>query len=180
MIFNEWIKEKSLFTEINRIKEFSFITAYGAKNLDLIYKMTYGNRHIPSNMITMTITDIANIIIVSYGDNWVNKYNLLKDEILLGVESQIIFNESKNDDTIKNSSRNSESKVSAYNDDEMSPNDSDSDIMNEDTKKELNRNTTTKNITLKAVKEQLELFNKNFVLDTVCKDVSKTLSLSIY
>lgn len=180
MMFNEWLKDGSLFTEINRIKEFTFITLYGAENLDLVYRMTYGTRHIPSNMVTMTLTDVANIIIVTYGDNWNNKYNLLKDEILLGVESQIIFDETANDDIIKNSNRNSESKVSAFNDDEMSPNDSDTDSVNENTQKELNRNTTTKKVTMNAIKTQLELFNSNFVLDTVCKDISKMLSLSIY
>lgn len=179
-MFNEWLKDMSLFSEINRIKEFPFITLYGAEKLDLIYRMTYGSRTIPSNMETMTLTDVANILIVTYGDNWINKYNLLKDEILLGVESQVILDETIKDDIIKNSNRNSESKVSAFNDDEMSPNDSDTDTVNEDTQKELNRNTTTKNVTLNAIKTQLELFNTNFVIDIVCKDISKMLSLSIY
>lgn len=180
MMFNEWLKDGSLFTEINRIKEFPFITSYGAENLDLIYRMAYGSRTIPANMETMTLTDVANILIVTYGDNWINKYNLLKDEILLGVESQVILDETVNDDIIKNSNRNSESKVSAYNVDDLSINDGDKDSMSEDTKHESNRNTTTKNVTMNAIKQQLELFNTNFVMDIVCKDISKMLSLSIY
>ena len=58
-MFNEWLKDGSLFTEINRIKEFPFITLYGAEKLDLIYRMTYGSRTIPSNMETMTLTDVS-------------------------------------------------------------------------------------------------------------------------
>lgn len=180
MIFNEWLKDGSLFAEINRIKEFTFITLYGVKNLDLVYRITYGNRTIPSNMETMTLTDVANILIVTYGDNWINKYKLLKDEILLGVESQVILDETLNDDIIKNSNRNSESKVSAYNVDVLSLNDGDTDSISENTNHEANRNTTTKNVTMNAIKQQLELFNTNFIMDVVCKDISKMLSLSIY
>lgn len=180
MIFNEWLKDGSLFTEINRIKEFPFITLYGAKNLDLVYRMAYGSRTLPSNMETMTLTDVANILIVTYGDNWINKYNLLKDKVLLGVESQIIFDETINDDIIKNSNRISESKVSAYNVDVLSLNDGDTDSISENTNHDSNRNTTTKNVTMNAIKQQLELFNTNFIMDIVCKDISKMLSLSIY
>lgn len=180
MIFNEWIKDKSLFEEINNIKEFPFITSYGAKNLDMAYSLTYGSRPIPSNIETMTVTDVANILVVSFGDNWSNQYNLLKDEILLGVESQIVLDETTKDDIIRITNNEQENKVSAFNSDDLAVNDGDTNTTNDDTKKESNRNNVSKKLSMTAIKQQLELFNTSFLKDVVLQDVSKLLSLSIY
>ena len=65
MLFNEWIKDNSLFTEINNIEQFPFIEQYGATSLDLLYKMKYGNKKVPSHMIGLTVQEIATIIVTS-------------------------------------------------------------------------------------------------------------------
>lgn len=179
MLFNEWIKGNSLFTEINKIKPFSFITSHGVDNLDLIYKMTYGSKQVPKSIEDLTVTDLANIIVTTYGENWNKKYELLTNEILLGVDYRTIVSETISDDMIKNVSGSSTSKVSAYNDDELSTNDSNDDSMNEDSQKELNRNNETTKTSFNVAKSQLELFNSNFI-NIVCKDISKIVSLSIY
>ena len=179
MNYIDWAKEGNLFEEINKIQSTSFITNYGSNRIDMLYRVKYGNKTIPSSIEKLSITDVANIIIVSCGDNWNSKYTLLKDEILLGVESKQIVEETINDDIMRVSNSNSENKVSAYNEDELVANDSDSNMVNDDTQKETNRTTTTINTNLNAIKTQLELLDSNF-LDTVLKDVSKLVSLSIY
>ena len=180
MIYNEWIKDNSLFGEINRIKEFPFITSYGAEKLDVVYRFNYGGRPIPSNMETMTVTDVANIIVVSYGESWSNQYSLLKDVILLGVESQIVLDETTKDDIIRISSSKTENEVTAFNTDELSTDNADANTINDDTKKDSSRNNTSKKVSMTAIKQQLELFNSSFIKDIVLRDVSTILSLSIY
>lgn len=179
MIFNEWLKDGSLFTEINTITPSPFITKYGAANLDLIYKMRYGAKTIPSSMESLTVPDVARIISISYSDNWNNKYTLLHDKILLGVGSQVIVEDSTKDDIIRNSNSNSESNVSAFNEDTMTPNDSDSNTVNDDTNKTSTKNSSTTHTNMNAIKQQLKLFNSSFI-NTVCEDVRKVVSLSIY
>lgn len=179
MMFNEWIKDNSLFTEIDSIKPFTFISQHGAKNIDLVYKMSYGSKPIPKNVECLTVNEVANIIVVNYGDSWNNKYNLLKDEILLGVEEKTVLDETVTDEYLRTMSSNQENKVSAFNDDEMSPNDSSNDSLNDKSDKDVNRNREITKTSLNAIKTQLEIFNSNFI-NIVCKDVSKIVSLSIY
>ena len=179
MVFNEWVKDGSLFTEINTITPSTFITKYGAANLDLIYKMRYGAKTIPSSMESLTVPDVARIISISYGDNWNNKYKLLHDEILLGVESRVIVEASAKDDIIRSSDSNSESNVSAFNEDTMTPNDSDSNTVNDDTNKTSTKNSSTTHTNMNAIRQQLELFNSSFI-NTICEDVRNIVSLPIY
>ena len=180
MIFNEWIEENSLFTEINTIKPFSFIDSYGAEKLDLLYKTRYGLKTIPRSIEGLTVKEVANIIVISYGFNWENKYTLLTDEIMLGVDSKTVTNETVSDDEIKVLDSSNTNQVSAYNDDTLSTNDSSSDNLNEDRQRDKTTNEESTRKSLNAIKSQLELFNSNFIIDVVCKDVSKALSLSIY
>lgn len=180
MLYSEWIKTQSLFTEINNIKPFSFITEQGTEDLDLLYLSKYGSKPVPSSVEPLTASRAAKIIVISYGDNWTIKYNLLKDKILLGVDNKKVDSETTTDNTTKTVTTNSDNKISAYNDEEMVNNNSSIDSVNDDTTKEHNVNKETTNTSLTAVKTQLELFNSSFIIDVVCRDISKVLSLSIY
>lgn len=180
MIFNEWLKDQSLFSTINSIRSLPFITAYGAEKIDLIYKMLYGSRFIPSNVENMSITDVANIIVVSYGDNWEKQYKLLTDELLLGVDSKTTTEESIEDDTDRNLTTTNMNKVSAFNDDELTENDSEDENSNLNETKKSTRNSTTTTTSMKAIKDQLDLLTSDFIIDVVLRDVSRMLSLSIY
>lgn len=180
MLYSEWIKNQSLFTEINNIRPFPFITEQGTEDLDLLYLSKYGSKPVPLSVEHLTVLQAAKIIVISYGDNWTNKYNLLKDKILLGVDNKKVDSETTTDNTNKAVTTNSDNKISAYNDEEMVNNNSSIDSVNDDTTKEHNVNKETTNTSLTAVKTQLELFNSSFIIDVVCRDISKVLSLSIY
>lgn len=180
MIYNEWIKDKpSLFNAINVNQPSQFITLYGSDKIDLLYKLRYGNKTLPSSLINLTVDELGGIISIVCSDHWNRKYTLLRDEILLGVDSKEIVEESVNDDIIRISNSNSENKISAYNDDELTTNDTDSNIITDDTKKEGTRIITKTNVNMNAIVTQLEILNSNF-LDDVLKDVSEIISLSIY
>lgn len=180
MIFSEWLKDQSLFSTINSIRSFPFITAYGAEKIDLIYKMLYGSRFIPTNVETMNINDIANVLIASFGDKWEKQYKLLTDELLTGVESKTVTEENSEDDMDRNLTTTSTNKVSAFNDDELSENDSDDENSNLNETKKSTRNSTTTTTSMKAIKDQLDLLTSDFIIDVVLRDVSRMLSLSIY
>ena len=181
MLLSEWLKDSSLFEEINSIQPFPFIVEYGSRNLDLVLRMGYGSRKVPTNIEPLTINEVANIIIVNYGDNWGRKFTLLKEEVLLGVESKTIVTERILDDTNKQLTSTQTNKVSAFNDesDIMVNNDSSVDSLKDDTNKEVNKDTETIVTNLNAIKNQLTMFNTNFI-NEVCNDVSKIVSLSIY
>ena len=180
MIYNEWIEDKSLFSEINKINPFPFIELHGAEKLDLLYKTKYGNKTIPENIEMLTVVDVAYIIVISYGKSWENKYNLLLNEIQLGVGSSDTIEETVSEDIIRMLDSDNTNKVSAFNSEDLETNDSSVDSVNEDSEKKLIRSREQTNKSFAAIQKQLELFNSNFVVDVVCKDVSKILSLSIY
>lgn len=180
MFFNEWIKGKpSLFSEISKIKPFTFITECGAENIDILYKVKYGNRTVSKNVENLTIQELARILVTQFGDNWENKYRLLKDELLLGVDSKTVIDETIRDNTTRLNTSNQITSVSAFNVDDLSTNDSSENTTNDDVQKESSKNTVTTHTNMNAIKEQLELLKSSFI-DSVLEDVSKIVSLSIY
>ena len=180
MMFNEWIRGKpSLFNEINKIKPSPFIDEYGAENIDLLYKIKYGYRTVPKSIENLTIPELARILAISFGDNWNNKYTLLKEGLLLGVDSKTIVDETIKDDTIRVSNTNQINKVSAFNDDSLTTNDSNEDTVNDDIQKNISKNMVTTHSNMKAIQSQLELLKSNFI-ESVLDDVSRVISLSIY
>lgn len=95
------------------------------------------------------------------------------------MEEKTVLDETVTDEYLRTMSSNQENKVSAFNDDEMSPNDSSNDSLNDKSDKDVNRNREITKTSLNAIKTQLEIFDSNFI-NIVCKDVSKIVSLSIY
>lgn len=180
MLFNEWIKGKpSLFSEISKIKPFTFISEYGAENIDILYKIKYGNRTVSKSVENLTIPELARILVTEFGDNWDNKYRLLKDELLLGVDSKTVVDETIRDNTTRVSTSNQTTSVSAFNVDDLSTNDSSENTADDMQNKESSKNTVTTHTNMNAIKSQLELLKTNFI-DSVLEDVSKVVSLSIY
>ena len=180
MLYIDWIKDNNLFEEINKIQPSSFIVEYGSNRIDMLYRIKYGNRTILKTLEEMSVTDVAEIIVVSHIDNWNKKYALLKDELLLGVESKTVVDETIQDTTNRTGNNNQTNKISAFNDDELVTNDSNDDTVNEDTQKEISKNHSTTKTSFNVIQSQLELLNSSFIIDTVLKDVSKIVSLSIY
>lgn len=180
MIFNEWAKGKpSLFNEISKIKPFTFITEYGAENIDILYKVKYGNRAVSNSIEKLTIPELARILVTVFGDNWENKYRLLKEELLLGVDSKTVVDETIKDNTTRLSKSNQTTSVSAFNVNDLSTNDSSENTSDDMQNKESSKNTVTTHKNMNAIKTQLELLKSNFI-DSVLEDVSKVISLSIY
>ena len=179
MIFSEWIRGKSgIFTEMIKIKPMVFIYDYGAEKLDTLYKIKYGSRALAKNIISLTSLEVAQILIVSYGDKWENKYSLLKD-IEMGVDSKTIVDETINDDVKRVSSSNQTNQVSAFNDDDVATNDVQVDTINDDVQKDSRKNIVRTHKSMNAIKTQLDLLNSNFI-DDVLQDVNKIVFLSIY
>lgn len=179
MNFNEWIQDKQgIFKEMLKIKPLPFIVDYEAESLDTLYRLKYGSRAVAKNIINLTPLEVARILIVSYGDKWNNKYDILKD-IEIGVDSKTIVDETVNDDVKRVSSSNQTNQVSAFNDEDVATNDVQLDIVNDDVKKDSTKNTVKTHKSINAIKTQLDLLNSNFI-DDVLQDVNKIVFLSIY
>lgn len=179
MFFNEWIQDKQgIFTEMLKIKPLPFIVDYGAKSLDTLYKIKYGSRAVAKNIINLNSSEVAHILIVSYGDNWKNKYALLNG-VELGVDSKTIVDETINDNVTRVNSSNQTNQVSAFNDEDVTTNDVQVDVVNDDVTKESTKSIVKTHKSVNAIKTQLDLLNSNFI-DDVFQDVNKIIFLSIY
>lgn len=179
MTFNEWIKSNSLFSEIFSIKDFEFITIHTASTLDLSYKLMFGNKKIPSIMEVTSCNEIAKILVMLYGDKWDKTYNILKHELLLGVESKKVIDYSKKDDENSNTNTDNVNKIPSYNDAELIIDNTSNDVIISNKSKITNDNTVETIISNKVLLEQMKLFSNSFI-DDVLKDIDKSLSLKIY
>lgn len=180
MIFKEWVQDKSFFGTINSIRTFPFITAFGADKMDVIYTMLYGSRFIPSNVENMSVYDVAAVVVASFGDKWEKQYKLVENELLLGVDSKTTTEESTEDDTDRNIKTTRDNKVSAFNTDDMADNDIEDENSTLSEKNKSTKINTTTTTSIKAIQDQLDLLQSDFIIDVIMKDVSRLLSLSIY
>ena len=175
----EWVEGKpSLFNEIYKMRQYPFIADYGSENIDLLYKMKYGDREVAKNIEKLTIQELARILVAAFGESWNNLYVLIRN-MELGVDSKTVIDETVTDDTTRVSTSNQTNKVSAFNDDDLATNNSDEDTVNDDIKKESKKMTNHTVYNMNAIKSQIELMNDHFI-DNVLKDVSRIVSLSIY
>lgn len=180
MEFKEWVKDDSLFHEINDIRKFPFIKEYDSETLDLLYTSLYGRHTVPKNIENLDVSDVAHLIVISFGKKWEQQHELLHEELMLGVERKTQTDETGQDETKQETKSDRQNKVSAYNDDEMITSDGSQDETTDSTDKESNKNTETTETSFKTVKEQLELLNSSFIRETVFQDIRNMLSLSIH
>ena len=179
MNIREWVDgQPSIFSAIYEESPFKFISLLGIQKLDMMFLARYGNRNIPSYLINLTTKELANMLVLDYYSKWEQYYNVFSTTKVDGNGIVETTNEQVDDDSKRVMSTTTVNKISAFNDDTLSDDNSQEDSVNDDTKK-IATKTVEKSIKDYSVLEkQLALFNTGFI-ETLFTDILKYSALSI-
>lgn len=180
MLLREWLNENdSLFQAISDKFSGDIFSQNNPQVLDNVYALFHGNREVASTIEDKGVDFVANIITNLYKYKWETEYALRYEEMMIGIDKKEETEENSSGNRTTDTDNTSTHKVSAFNVDEMSPDNEDDNTGNETTDKEDDRSMTVTTKTYETVKDQLNTLNKSFITDTVFYDLNSVLTLSI-
>lgn len=181
MKFNEWnLDQTSIFAELDDLNPNSVIGEIGTAFLTNYYVMNYGEKIVPKSIVKMSSAEIATIINGMYFEQWERLKELYINVLPVGVESEITIDETNIDVGSKEVSNSNINKVTAFNDDSFSNDDSTDATVNEIDNRDRNKKYTQTKKTIESIEKHKRLIYNDNIVRTICLDVSKVVSLSIY
>ena len=181
MKFNEWnLEQTSIFVELDDLNPNSIIGEVGVTFLTNYYVMNYGEKTVPKSIVKMSSAAIATIINNMYFEQWERLKELYTNVLPIGIDSEITINETNIDTGLKEVSNNNINKVTAFNDDSFTNDDGTDTTVNETDNRDRNKKYTQTKKTIDSVEKHKRLIYNDNIVRTICLDVSKVVSLSIY
>lgn len=186
MKVREKFTSENLFDEINKIYPFPFVKSFPVDKLNRLYIITHGERTLSQAGITLTVPEIAAIIVGCYSDKWDRVHKVLASDISF-VESHIeVVTETTNENgnTSNNATETTVDKVSAYNDEnfangEQSTNTNESHGTNANTVEKTRERKVTENVT-KNLENAINYLQRALIYNIIFADVNRVITLSIY
>lgn len=180
MKFHDFLQRGSLWTAIEAVHPFAFITERTPPRMDSLTSFQYGGRTLFDKVGTLTTEDVANLIVTQFKDKWellsmtlatVSEHSAGRVE---KVTEKIVNDETRTKD------REDVNKVSAFDSDDLVVNDGtssdDTEVLDGKRDRELVREITDPTTAFNSLSD----LEKNSIINSVLKDVANFLTLSIY
>ena len=174
-----YLANGSLWSEIKNVEDFPFI-GESPDFLDTLQVLTYGDRTVFTPFIEVSLPDVAPVIVKLFSDKWnslleakISDINILAD----GNKITTVDNETV---TVGNDSGEASNSVAVQNVDDLVTESGSSNTIESNKKVE---GVTTKNesvVNYKNLFNNLNMLEKNNILDVVLLDASKYLTLQTY
>lgn len=177
------VKDKCsyLFTEMEKVSPsqiFYFIDTY---TLNVLYIMKYGNRELTYNVVDMNVTELARIIILTYGFKWDNMLLNLTNSIKELADYNELITETITDEGSLHLSRENINKVTAYNVDDFVNNSSDDNSETNTSNNLKKRQYEIKKLKDIKVYERINTYlNKTNICDIIFTDINQLLTTKIF
>lgn len=188
-LYNELIEDsKGIFHYVNEIKPFKWNESVSPLELDIAYQYLNGNRTVNNSTGSQFITDggeftlreRANVVLVLFGRKWEQLYeNFIADYPVTQSYDETIKEliDEKNE---RNFDRTKDSKVSAYDSEELV--DDETDIVNESSN--LNnihtRDYVRTGTNVRNIEQNIQRLQKEVLYDIVFQDVNSLLLLRVF
>lgn len=188
-LYNELVEDShGIFHYINELKPFEWNDTVSPLELDVAYEYLNGNRTVNSATSSQYITDgeeytlreRANVALVMFGRKWNQLYeNFIADYPVTQSYDESI-KELIDDSNIRNFNRTKDSKVSAYDSEELVDDETDivsedSNINNSHTRDYVRTGTNVRNI-----EQNIQRLQKDVLYDIVFADVNSLLLLKVF
>ena len=183
MQYNSWnINQDSLFYELNELNPNGIIEEIGIENLNFMFAIQYGSREIPSFFETKPTKEVASYINQLFMKRWEQLRNIETHvhSLPIGFENETVIDESNTDSSNKNIVNNNSNKISAFNVDELTENNSSDDVLEEMGDRESTKTHKKTLSSLKSIDTQRQMTDNENISKVICKDVSSVIVLSIY
>lgn len=174
---SEFLKQGSLFNELETIKPMPFLSVDDNAVLDSLLTLKYGERTVYSKLLTTPFPDIAKMLVKTHGDYWDGLLQIDGDEL---PSSRRTLTETITTNENRNNTRDDKNVVAAFNSDDLITNDGTLVVGADDLTGNKTRILTDENNSLNSAYYHLSLKQKNNIMNVVLLDVASFLTLSIY
>ena len=175
---DQFLENESIFTRIQSLSPFPFFDKMPPLDMDKHLTMFYGERIVFHKMIGFDLDKIASLLVGVNGDKWENLILAAGLNILNGTERTVNENNSSN---VLNTVANTRThKVSGFNDPELIEDNADVESNTGTVDNTGTRLLTEKTKSMQTAYNNLQLYKKLNIIETVIKDVSNYLTLDIY
>lgn len=170
----EYLKDKELWQEIKDKGDYPFIT----DNTDTLFLVRYGSSTLHSSFEEVDISTLASIVHNLYDKRWQSLIEASFPDLSSNTEKQIT--ETVEDDRETTSDRNSDNKVSAYNDDSLVTESGEEATSSETVDGTKTRDHTEKQRSMEAIFNNLTWEKQVNTLEVAMRDVANLIRLDIY
>lgn len=175
-----YLGNSNIMHSINAIKPYPFLEGVDGEAVNMMLKLSYGQRNMFSVVTEFTPDAVALFIVKTYSDKWdalIVAANS-RSNIAAGV-TKITSGNTSNSGT-KTIDDNSTHKVTAFNSDELVTDYSDVKAGVETTSGESDKTGKEESVSIKNLFENLPLFERTNIINIVLKDVATYLTIDIY
>ena len=183
MQYNNWnINQDSLFYELNELNPNGIIEEIGIENLNFMFSVQYGSRKVPSFFENKTTKEVASYINQLFMKRWEQLRNIETHaySLPIGFENETVIDESNTDTSNKNIVNNNLNKISAFNVDVLTENNSSDDVLEEMGDRESTKTHKKTLLSLESIDTQRQMLDNENISKVICKDISSVIVLSIY
>lgn len=180
MKYHEWCNEVSLFNEIEKLQSESIIAMLGAEQLNLLYMIRFGSRELVPSLEHVTVPATALMIQKLYLEKWNKLAALYLNDFDIGFDSSSTVTTTQTGNNSKDITSAGAQNVSAFNDDDLTPSNSNSESLNEVGATSVITEATTTKLSFDNIERQRTLLENSHISSIICNDVACLLSLAIY
>lgn len=170
----------NIFEDIKSVEDFDFFTVVTTEQLNKMLIIGYGDRNVFDGFISVDLIDVANYIVLNLGDKWNSLYEYILTEKELDALESLKVTEVNNDSQTTVKTSDSLNKVSAYNSDDLLVDGGNTENINDTKTGTGNKTITSSKISIGTAYKNLNLVQKNNIINTVLKDVSNYLTTDFY
>ena len=173
-----FLENESIFTRIQSLSPYPFFDKMTPLDMDKHLIMFYGERIVFNKIIGFDLDTIASLIVGVNGDKWENLILANSLDILSGAERTV--NENNSSNVINTGANTRTHKISSFNDPALIEDSADVDSNTGTVDNTGTRLLTEKTKSMQTAYNNLQLYKKLNIIETVIKDVSNYLTLDIY
>lgn len=175
-----YLKGGNIFENIKTVRNFALFDVVTTDQLNTMLTISYGDRNVFDGFIDVTLLDVANYIVLNLGDKWVDLYEFILSEKDVSAIESLKVTEINSDQLTTVKSSDTLNKVSAYNSDDLLIDGGNAESVNDTRTGSGNKTTTSSKINIETAYKNLNLVQRNNIMNTVLKDVSNYLTTDFY
>lgn len=178
MKLSDKLIEVNLISEINKLINLPFLQDDAVVNTALL--INYGDRLLFSKFEEIEPPQLAAVIVSYYNKKWIELGKIYGLDIDAGMGSSRYILEKSANEQKRLSDSELVNQVSAFNDDTLLTDSGNTGKNSDDLKAQNDRLLIENNISVNNAFENLQQFEKTIIIDTVLKDISNLITLSVY
>ena len=176
---NDWLVNKKLWDAVNAVKQFPFLEGNLSSVMESSLKVLFGQRVMFRAMFNLTVEEVANQLVMLYGEKWIALTTAHTDLNLAG-DYIIRRNGDVKKDTAKNVNGKNKHQTIAYNETDLS--DASAEVINSD---ETGNETQTSSgdeekISYTSYFKNLQSADRLAIMETILRDAARLLTINVY